>query len=359
MAEKNKRTAWTVQDVINGKNDDTGTLPKFKSGYSGPKKSTASVMQKYNISKPKSGLNQGPERRPSNTVRRSGGILDYAWLAFSGVIALCLTVAICIYSFNGVSHDGIYYPTRIPTVGGVVKDIIEEYWNGGLGSKHAAIGTAKADALLGSSTGAQSEAGAENTSDDSSLLGDSKDGSTAPNTTVGATMALDTGGDYGDYKSAASYDELLQQLDKALSANDFGFVGTKLSYTEEDDGPLIGYPQSVVEHFTQYMFDNPSKKESFLAEIKDADTFMAKNVSAYVVKLPRVQFTVNMGYDDATLSISGFTDKQMNSGQSAAVSPLLPCMYTIHVSTPGGSKTSEVECNLSEGDLAVNIGVTQ
>ena len=359
MAEKNKRTAWTVQDVINGKNDDTGTLPKFKSGYSGPKKSTASVMQKYNISSQKGGPAQNPAgpsaRRAVGTVRRSGGIMDYAWVAFSAVILLCVVSAISIYSIKGTSHDGIYYPTRVPTIGGIVKDIMEEYYMGGLGSKHAAQGAQKADEMLENTENAQSDAAEPN----QDMLGNQQDSATTPNTTVGATMALDTGGDYGDYKSALSYEELLSQIDKALSANDFGFVGTKLSYTEEEGGPLIGYPQSVVEHFTQYMFDNPSKKESFLAEIKDADTFMAKNASAFVVKLPRVQFTVNMGYDDATLSISGFTDTQMNSGEKAVVSPLLPCMYTIHVSTPGGSKTSEVECDMSEGDLAVNIGVTQ
>ena len=375
MADQKKRTAWTVQDVINGKNDDTGTLPKFKSGYSGPKKPMASIPmpskseraashEGMKSSSPYMGgkMSNAMPRKPM--AAKSGGILDYAWILFAAVITACVVISVTIYSVKATSHDGIYYPTRIPTVGGIVKDIIEEYKTGGLGSEYAANG---GDSQQNQSAGIGENADAGEAADatDSgagdtanSMLGASTGSSSAPNSTTGATMALDSGSTYADYDSATSYDELLEQLEKALSANDFGFVGMKLSYEAEDGGGLIGYPQSVVEHFCQYMFDNSSKREQFLSEIKDADTYMTKNGSAFLVKLPRLQFTINMGYDGTTLSISGFSDQQMDAGQSAVVSPLLPCMYTISVSTGGGSQSSEIECNMNEGNLQVNIGVT-
>ena len=106
------------------------------------------------------------------------------------------------------------------------------------------------------------------------------------------------------------------------------------------------------------MSENADKRAAFLEEIKDESQFSAKNGSAYIVKLPLLQFTINMGYDGTTISISGFSDQQMDSGQSAIVSPLLPCMYTIHAETAKGSQTSEVECNMNEGNLKINIGVT-
>lgn len=363
MADQKKRTAWTVQDVINGANNDTGTMPKFKSGYSGPKKSMPPVSATRS---PQGSFGapikpEGPRSHSGYAARRSGGIVDYAWAAFAGVVLICVLTATFIYGYKSSNHSGIYYPTRIPTVGGVVKEIFEEYKSGGLGSKYAAAGGVVND---GSNVGSNaSNAGTASTdesgdSSENSMLGNSGGTAAAPNSSTGATMALDTGSTYGSYKSASSYDELLEQMNTALSSNDFGYVGMKLSYEDETSGDLIGYPQSVVEHFCQYMFDNSSKREQFLSEIKDADTYMAKNGSAFIVKLPRLQFTINMGYDGTTVSVSGFSDQQMDAGQSAVVSPLLPCMYTISVSTSGGSQTSEVECDMSEGNLQINIGVT-
>lgn len=354
MADQKKRTAWTVQDVINGRNDEnTGTIPKFKSGYQGPKKPASTHVK-----------SAGPAPSRNFPIRRAGGIVDYAWIVFAGVLLACVITACAMYGFSSSHHDGIYYPTRIPTISGVVKDIFEEYKSGGLGSKYAAAGGVVNDGSnVGTSSGnAANTAGEQNTANtedtgSNGMLG-STSASATPNSSTGATMALDTGSTYGSYKSASSYDELLEQMNTALSSNDFGYVGMKLSYEDETSGELIGYPQSVVEHFCQYMFDNSSKREQFLTEIKDSDTYMAKNGSAFIVKLPRLQFTINMGYDGTTVSVSGFSDQKMDAGQSAVVSPLLPCMYTISVSTSGGSQSSEVECDMDEGNLQINIGVT-
>lgn len=351
--QKNRRTAPTVQDVISGTSGRSRA--KFKSGYTGPKKAPGPGTAEYGLSH--TGTLTATQAPPTP---RSGGILDYAWAAYSLTLAIALITAVAVYGRTG-GRDGIHYPNNIFTISGVVKDIFYDYNNGGLGSGLTrGAGTAAgpvssyADGENAAENAADSDQG---TSDNTSLLGE---GTAAgnPNSTTGATMALDTGSAYGNYAMAASYDELLEQLDSALAANDYGFVGTKLAYTDTGSGELIGYPQSVVEHFTKYMADNPDKRATFLAEIKDESQFSAMNGSAYIVKLPLLQFTINMGYDGTTISISGFADQQMDSGQSAVVSPLLPCMYTIHAQTAKGSQTSEVECNMNEGNLKINIGVS-
>lgn len=373
MANQKKRTAWSVQDVVSGRaSEGSSSNPRFKSGYSGPKKTSSNAMNRYaSDTRRSTGVMPAEEvnRRMANAQRSGGeggnypgynsgsnygdgrryisaagnGILDYAWIAFAAILGICVLVTVLVYNSNAYKREGYSYPTYVFTMNGVLNQIHDDYAKGGLGSSYKS----------------QAADNPEEEIDKESLLGDVTNESTLPNTTTGATMTLDTGSTYGDYSIATSYDELMTQLSKALESNDFGFVGMKLAYSDETSGDLIGYPQSVVEHFTQYMSENADKRETFLNEIKDEDTYMVKNQSAYLVKLPILKFTINMGYDNTTLSISGFSDKQMNAGQSAVVSPMLPCMYTITVSTDGGSQSSDVECDMSEGNLQVNIGVAK
>jgi len=344
--QKNKRTALSVQDVING--HSTKSQSRFKSGYSGPKKAPKSMGAPQ-------ATGSIPPTAPamSAAMRKSGGILDYAWIAYCVILAIGLTSATIAYTAGSGRGDGIYYPNNVITISGVVKDIFADYRNGGLGSGYNAASAGSQEA------GASSGEAPDNTEngDTNALLGETAT-VTTPNSTTGATMALDTGSAQGSYSSATSHEELLTQLDKALAANEPDFVGTKLAYEDAQSGALIGYPQSVVEHFTKYMSDNSDKRAAFIEQIKDPGEYSAKNEAAYIVKLPLLQFTINMGYDGTTISISGFSDQQMDSGQSAVVSPLLPCMYTIHAQTAKGSQTSEVECNMNEGNLKINIGVT-
>lgn len=354
--QRNKRTAPSVSDVI-GKTE-ARSHAKFKSGYTGPKRAPSPVAA---VPRPTGQTGTiGNLATHTAAMPRSGGILDYAWIAYCTVLAIGLAAAIISYVSGGAGRDGIYYPGNVFTITGVVKDIFYDYNNGGLGSgmsrKSSAAAAASNAGSAESTEPVASEDDVQSDTDNSALLGESGT-SSAPNSTTGATMALDSGSTYGNYEMATSYEQLLEQLDTALAANDSGFVGTKLAYADSE-GNLIGYPQSVVEHFTKYMADNSDKRANFLAEIKDESEFSAKNGSAYIVKLPLLQFTINMGYDGTTISISGFSDQQMDSGQSAVVSPLLPCMYTIHAETAKGSQTSEVECNMNEGNLKINIGVT-
>lgn len=343
MTDQRKRTAPTVQDVLNGTGSAGHT--RFKSGYKGPKRQAAMGMQAT-----------APimSSRPASTFR-SGGILDYAWIAYCGVLAIAVATAIIAYSVgNRADRKGIYYPNNVFTITGVVKDIFADYRNGGLGTGYTASSDTTSSSAASNDTGDATAASSDN---NDALLGESATVA-APNSTTGATMALDVGSAYGEYPTATSHEEVLTQLDKALAANDSGFVGTKLCYEDPESKSLIGYPQSVVEHFTKYMADNSDKRASFLAEVKDESKYSVKNGSAFLVKLPLLQFTINMGYDGTTISISGFADQKMDSGQSAVVSPLLPCMYEIHAETATGSQTSEVECNMNEGNLKINIGVT-
>lgn len=369
MPSQKKRTAWSVQDVVSGK-ANASSNPKFKSSYSGPKKTSSRVMDRVNADSLRrtgtmpseeiarksqnrrrnenfSGYREDAGSRMSNysgnTILAGSGILDYAWIVYVGILSICLLIALLVYNSNVNSYDGYRYPNKLFVFNGVINQIYDDYAKGGLGSSYNAAG----------------EEQAEETIDKDSILGQSENSSNLPNTTTGATMALDTGSTYGEFGIANSYDELITQLTKALEANEFGFVGMKLCYEDAESGSLIGYPQSVVEHFTQYMSDNTGKREVFLTEIKNQDDYMVKNGSAYLVKLPILQFTINMGYDNTNLSVSGFADQKMNAGQSAVVSPLLPCMYTITVTTEGGSQTSEVECDMDEGNLQVNIGITE
>ena len=344
---RNKRTAPTVQDVISGQ--APRSRARFKSGYTGPKK--APQASRVSAPSPAPAQTFAPSRGASSY--RSGGILDYAWIAYVVVLAIAVMTAMLAYTHGmGKSREGIYYPNNVFTITGVVKDIFADYRNGGLGSGYNA-----AAATQPAQTQETGDA-ATSTHPNAAVLGETT-ASAAPNSTTGATMTLDVGESAGSYPEASSYEELLTQLDSALAANDVEFVGSKLSYEDEESKTLIGYPQSVVEHFTKYMADNSDKRETFLAGIKDESAFSAKNGSAYLVKLPLLQFTINMGYDGTTISISGFSDQTMDSGQSAIVSPLLPCMYTIHAETAKGSQTSEVECNMNEGNLKINIGVTE
>lgn len=390
MANQKKRTAWSVQDVVSGKANSSGQGAKFKSGYSGPKKSSSTVMDRYGRDstresegvgsrrQDKTGINsrssyssnggssagrrfsgyQGPSRQDerwsnvNSSVNSQGnahiamgsGILDYAWIVYSAVLGLCLLLAIILYSVNGSSRKGYTYPSYIFSFNGVLNEIYDDYVDGGLGSRYRYA--------------QMNHEGEDENVDKDSLLGENTNSSTLPNTTTGATMALDTGGTYGDYPSATSHSELVEQVQKALEANDFGFIGMKLAYEDESSGSLIGYPQSVVEHFTNYMSENTGKREVFISEISNSDEYSGKNGAAYIIKLPILKFTINMGYSNTNVSVSGFSDQKMEAGQSAVVSPLLPCMYTITVTTDEGSQSSEVECDMAEGNLQINIGVT-
>lgn len=381
--QKKKRKAMSIQDTANG---NTGRIdvpargaragavgaPQRGSRNTGklsdlinrnPEKAKApgtsfvNTIEGYGYAGPQSGRTQpvGGYRAPS----AARGIMDYAWILYCVVMAICLTVSLVVYNKNIGTKSGYSFPVDLLTVSGVVNTIYDDYRNGGLGSSYSASNVSNMDAPIpGAGTGSDALPAEGTVTNPISNPDSNTSSAPLPNSTTGATMALDTGADaYGDYPNATAYADVVSQVDFALSSGDSGFVGRKLAY-EDESGNLIGYPQSVVEHFTQYMAANEAKRQAFISEI-GGDSYSVKNGEAILVRLPLLKFTVNMGYDNTTLSISGFSDQSLNAGQSAVVQPLLPCMYTISVATNGGSQSSEVEANMKEGNLQINIGVTE
>ena len=168
-------------------------------------------------------------------------------------------------------------------------------------------------------------------------------------------MLLDQGEGASGYENAASHEELVTQLDNALASGDYSFVGMKLAY-KDDYGDLQGYPQSVVSYFTDYMAQNAEKRAEFISKIKD-ESYSGKNDSAFIIVLPVIRFTVNMAYDNTTVSVPGFGDQIVNSGQSAVIKPLLPCMYSVTLSNDQWSApvTKEIETNLDELSYSLSV----
>jgi hypothetical protein len=104
------------------------------------------------------------------------------------------------------------------------------------------------------------------------------------------------------------------------------------------------------------MAQNAEKRAEFISKIKD-ESYSGKNDSAFIVVLPVIRFTVNMAYDNTTVSVPGFGDQIVNSGQSAVIKPLLPCMYSVTLSNEQWSApvTKEIETNLDELSYSLSV----
>ena len=292
------------------------------------------------------------------------GLLDfvskYAKFIFAGILALCLIITIAsvgssVKSGSGKKGNGKTYdfPMEMATFTGIIPEIYENML-----AKSSQTG---ADAATYNSDGTELPAAPMA---DGELAGDTAlaaDGMTVTDTattggTSGASMVLDNGAGAEGYQQATSYAELITQLESAIASGDASFVGIKLAY-EDENGNLCGYPQSVVDYFVTYMSTNPDKRSKFMTEI-NSDSYSAQNGSAYIVKLPLIKFVVNMGYDNTTVSLSGFSEQMVNSGQSAEIKPLLPCcMYTLVISNPEWSDpvSKDIEADVYEPTLSINV----
>ena len=140
MQNQKKRTAFTVQDVVNGRNETAGSA-KFKSGYTGPKKTSSRVMERINAenARKSAGVSQNfsekrsdsysggysplPSRTPSRKYgggsapqrsyvapRAGGGIFEFAWIAYVAILVIALSVSIILYSTLSHSSSGYRYP---------------------------------------------------------------------------------------------------------------------------------------------------------------------------------------------------------------------------------------------------------
>ncbi len=288
------------------------------------------------------------------------GLANVSGIVYGAILCICLLIALIAYGTTHKASGKTYnIPTDMLTYNGLFRDIYENALTGGLNNKPAApmydedgteipaaptaIGEETAPGMGGQNTAASDTSGAGMTTG-------SSDG-----TTSGAAMVVDSGSGTEGYKQAESYKELLTQLETAIASGDTSFVGTKLAY-EDENGNLKGYPQSVVDHFVTYMSTNSDKRNALISELEN-DKYSAQNGSAFIVKLPYIKFVVNMGYDNTTISLPGFSDQVVNAGQSADIAPLLPCMYTLTINNPEWSEvvTRDIEANVNESTISINI----
>ncbi len=282
------------------------------------------------------------------------GISGFTGYIYGGILLLCLVIALIAYGrgHHGTSGKKYSIPVDMITYTGIFRNIYEKAANGTLGSAQADSGVLYDDdgtevpaapTAIGEEPGAGYASGAGGTST-------AGDGSAS-----GATMALDSGEGTANFSQAESYKELLTQVESAIASGDTDFIGRKFAY-EDEDGNLKGYPQSVIDHFVTYMSTNSDKRSALMTEL-ESDKYQGQNEDAFVVKLPYIKFVVNMGYDNTTISLPGFSDQVVNAGQSADIAPLLPCMYTLTISNPEWSEpvTRDIEANVNEATISINI----
>lgn len=338
---KKRRKAKSVQDMVGlGMMD----RPVRKSNYQGPYKRTSSIEGPTG--------NGRSSRFAYTPPARSGGFQEYAWIIYTVALIICIIATIVIYS-SKTKKSSYTYPLDVVTMSGVLNTIYEE---------QAAVGSMGGETA--DSSGSEDGIPAGTQTDGTQIDGLQADGTeagsnaAAPAASSGAVMTLDSGQEAAGYTQATSHTELLSELESALAAGDTAFVGSKLAYKDETSGALTGYPQSVVEHFTTYMAANADKRTSFMQDIQDESKYSGQNGTAYLVVLPMMRFTVNISYDNTTLSVPGFTDQVVNAGQSATISPLLPCSYTVTVVNETWqvhTVSSDVEADIKEGNLVLNI----
>ncbi len=288
------------------------------------------------------------------------GLTNVSGIVYGAILCICLLIALIAYGTTHKASGKSYnIPTDMLTYNGLFRDIYENAITGGLNNKPAAPmydedGTEipAAPTAIGEET-APGMGSQNTTASDTQGAGTAAEGTES--TTSGAAMVVDSGSGSDGYKQAESYKELLTQLETAIASGDTAFVGTKLAY-EDENGNLKGYPQSVVDHFVTYMSTNSDKRTALMTELGN-DKYSAQNGSAFIVKLPYIKFVVNMGYDNTTISLPGFSDQVVNAGQSADIAPLLPCMYTLTINNPEWSEvvTRDIEANVNESTISINI----
>lgn len=281
---------------------------------------------------------------------------DYGWIIFSALLGFAVFVTLLASGLKP-RNKSYSYPLNIFSMTGVINTAYEH----ALGFAPVNNNDSNTDSsqVVADETPADPDAGLKTVEaanpNDLNTLGDDAN-----------AVVLDDGTNpVAGYTPAASHSELVTQIESALAANDFGFIGSKIAYENENSGELAGYPLSLIKHFTEYMATNADKRSSFISTI-GAEEYSATNGSAMLIKLPVMKFTVKMGestdtfvLDNTVVSVSGFSDVIVNGNQQAAIYPLLPCIYTVTLTNnawPTPSQSQEIEATLGEGNLEIKVG---
>lgn len=318
-----------------------------------PQKRVQSVQDMMNTSPNAGGYNNSARSRARSktgsyeAAQYSGGIGSIAGVIYVALLCICLLVSILAYRSSN-NKAAYHYPLNVVTMNGVLTDIYEAKAGGAGGSFAGETDTALPGDLGG-------------TLPSGDVSADSASASAMPVTPAtgisGAAMLLDVGGGVDGYTEATSYSELISQLQDALASGDTNFIGSKIGYTDDATGSILGFPQSVVEHFASFMAANSDKRETFIASVQDADKFSGMSGTAYVVNLPLIKYKVTTDYDDTSFTFSGFSEQTINANQEATVSPMLPCMYTVTATCPAWAQPIEGQLEATLGEnLEVNFG---
>lgn len=316
-------------------------------------KRVQSVQDMMNTSPGAGGYNNSARSRAKSRTgsyegsQYTGGIGPIAGVIFTALLCICLLVSILSYRSSS-KNSSYHYPLDVVTINGVLTDIFEAKL--GTSDNYSADASSALPGDLGGTTPTDPSTQTTDSTAESSMVSNATGIS-------GATMLLDVGGGVEGYPEASNHAELVTQLEGALAAGDTNFVGSKIGYSDKATGSILGYPKSVVEHFTSFMAANTDKRESFIAIIQDADKYSGMSGTAYVVNLPMIQYKVTTDYDSTSFVFSGFSERIINANQEATVSPMLPCMYTVTATCPSWAQPIEGQLEATFGeDLEVNFG---
>lgn len=311
------------------------------------------------INRGASGVSRNIERNDRYVAPAYRGPLDsYGWIIYTAILIICVTVTLIA---SGVKPRGLgyVYPMNVITISGVVNSAYEHRMGikGAFDTSYNNVASTDTDSSVIDTGDTLSNTKDVEAVDPNSLTDLGSDGEAA--TLDDGTMEIP------GVTKASSHEELVQQIQAALTAGNYSFISAKFAYEDENTGQLDAYPMSQVKHFCEYMSKNPDKITSFINNISSSE-YSATNGTAYVLKLPIMKFTVKMGestdtfvLDNTVVSVSGFSDVVVNGNQNAAIYPLLPCMYTVTLTnnawaTP--SQSQEIEATLGEGNLEIKVG---
>lgn len=331
------------------------------SAYSGPKKSidpatflenaTNSLADEEN----NNGDGQGRRRTAYVAKSYSTPIDDYGFPIYCGLLALAVVVTLLASGLKP-RNKTYTYPLNVFSMTGVINTAYEHSLGFAPTKNYADDYSLSASSEPADDSSEQGKKTVEAAGEgDLNVLGDDA-----------KAVELDDGTKtFPGYGQAADHAELVSQIEAALAANDYEFVGSKIAYEDENTGSLNGYPLSLVKHFCTYMSTNAEKRSSFISTI-GSDEYAGTSGSANVIKLPVMKFTVKMGestetfvLDNTIVSVSGFSDVIVNGNQQAAIYPLLPCMYTVTLTNnawPTHDQSQEIEATLGEGNLEIKVG---
>lgn len=331
-----------------------GYIMQSGSNYSGPKvkRPRSEALDEYSNDERYSSNEK--YRRNTDNVQYSGLLDDVGYIIFTGLLAVCI-IATLVVSGLKPRKNNYSYPLNIFSMTGVINRIHESKMGISNTKDNSALTIVESEEV---STDTDSDSGNKKivelaSESDLNKLGDEE----LPSTLDDGTMQF-TG-----YSKASTHEELVEQLDQALSAGDVDFVSAKLAY-ENEKGMIASYPFSVVKHFCEYMAGNSDKRAAFITAMKK-DEYAGKNGSAEVIMLPLVKFIIKLDdnsdkqyFNNTVISVSGFSEQLASANQNATIYPLLPCFYDVTMSNNAwpSSKTQQIEATLGEGNLEITVG---